>query len=263
MERLRTYGRAPFEIVVVHGGPGAAGEMAPVARVIADCRGVLEPMQTGASIGAQVEALRRDVEREGDPPVALVGFSWGAWLSMIVAARYPALVSTLVLVGSGPLEQSYASKVQQTRMRRLTSRERLALEEHAAGLVDPDETNRRDHLAQLGALARKTDTYDPIPDATDGGASVALSPEIYRSIWPEAARLRQEGELVRIAANLRCPVVAIHGDYDPHPAEGVREPLTRAVKDLTWVLLEKCGHRPWAERQARDKFFRVLRDALC
>ena len=26
---------------------------------------------------------------------------------------------------------------------------------------------------------------------------------------------------------IKCPVVAIHGDYDPHLAEGVREPLSR------------------------------------
>ncbi len=32
MKNLRTYGAAPFGIAVVHGGPGAPGQMAPVAR---------------------------------------------------------------------------------------------------------------------------------------------------------------------------------------------------------------------------------------
>src|SRR5215510_9607502 len=32
VENHRTYGSAPYTVAVVHGGPGAAGEMAPVAR---------------------------------------------------------------------------------------------------------------------------------------------------------------------------------------------------------------------------------------
>ena len=30
----RTYGDAPFRVAVIHGGPGAAGEMAPVAGLL-------------------------------------------------------------------------------------------------------------------------------------------------------------------------------------------------------------------------------------
>ena len=43
---------------VVHGGPGACGEMAPVARRLASARGVLEPIQTALSLEGQVEELR-------------------------------------------------------------------------------------------------------------------------------------------------------------------------------------------------------------
>jgi len=32
MKNLRKYGKAPFSIAAIHGGPGAPGEMAPVAR---------------------------------------------------------------------------------------------------------------------------------------------------------------------------------------------------------------------------------------
>lgn len=44
MEKFRSYGTAPFEIVVIHGGPGAPGEMAPVARELSGQFGVLEPL---------------------------------------------------------------------------------------------------------------------------------------------------------------------------------------------------------------------------
>jgi hypothetical protein len=32
MKNLRKYGKAPFSLAVIHGGPGAPGEMATVAR---------------------------------------------------------------------------------------------------------------------------------------------------------------------------------------------------------------------------------------
>lgn len=74
--------------------------------------------------------------------------------------------------------------------------------------------------------------------------------------------MRKSGQLLEIACKIRCPVVAIHGDYDPHPAAGVREPLAKVVQDFRFVLLEKCGHKPWAEREARDEFYGVLEREL-
>jgi pimeloyl-ACP methyl ester carboxylesterase len=61
-----------------------------------------------------------------------------------------------------------------------------------------------------------------------------------------------------MAHAVRCPVIAIHGDHDPHPAEGVNEPLSRECPDFRFILLPKCGHRPWIERNASDAFYEVL-----
>ncbi len=110
MENLRKYGKAPFGVAVVHGGPGAGGEMAPVARELATDMGILEPIQTAVSLEGQVEELKTVLENNGDLPVTLVGFSWGAWLSFIVAARYPAIIKKVILVGSGPYGEMYAAK---------------------------------------------------------------------------------------------------------------------------------------------------------
>ena len=87
MKNLRQYGDSPFVVVVVHGGPGAAGEMAPVARELACSWGVLEPLQTAESLEGQVEELRTVLDNNADTPVVMIGHSWGAWLSYILAAR--------------------------------------------------------------------------------------------------------------------------------------------------------------------------------
>ena len=85
----RRYGKPPYNVVVVHGGPGASGEMAPVARALASDWGILEPIQTATSLDGQIKELSALLNENGDLPVTLVGFSWGAWLSFIVAAKYP------------------------------------------------------------------------------------------------------------------------------------------------------------------------------
>ncbi len=89
IDNPRIYGPPPYRIAVIHGGPGAGGEMAPVARELASVGGVLEPLQTAVSLEGQVQELQSIVTDHGRSPVTLIGYSWGAWLAFIVAARYP------------------------------------------------------------------------------------------------------------------------------------------------------------------------------
>ena len=55
MLNLRKYGQQPYEVAVIHGGPGASGEMAPVASHLSQDHGVLEPLQTQSSFARQLE----------------------------------------------------------------------------------------------------------------------------------------------------------------------------------------------------------------
>jgi pimeloyl-ACP methyl ester carboxylesterase len=86
--------------------------------------------------------------------------------------------------------------------------------------------------------------------------------DVHRKVWGEARRLRSGGGLLALGRKIGCPVVAIHGDYDPHPAEGVKVPLSGVLADFRFILLEKCGHRPWLERAARDRFYGILREEV-
>lgn len=77
MKNLRKYGNAPFNIAVIHGGPGVPGEMAPVARQLSTDWGILEPLQTAISLEGQVQELKSVLEENGSLPMTLVGHSWG------------------------------------------------------------------------------------------------------------------------------------------------------------------------------------------
>lgn len=244
----------PPSVVVLHGGPGAAGEVAPLAEELAQLGyGVLEPFQTADSVSGQVEELRGAIEQACQPPVSLVGWSWGAWLGCLLTARHSALVEHLILVGSGPFEASYAERISQIRLSRLSEQEHVEYQALTDGLGDPENTGR------LLQLFDKMDGY--LPDDTPQ-PHVEIDAAIHDAVWREASEMRRTGELLEIASTIRCPVTAIHGDWDPHPPEGVRQPLSSFLPDFTFTLLEKCGHKPWREVCAKDAFFRELMKAI-
>ena len=255
MESIRKYGHKPFSIAVIHGGPGAAGEMAPLARELSGAGGVLEPLQTAVTLEGQVQELRAVLEESGSLPAILVGFSWGATLGYILAARYPALVRKLILVGSPPFDQEYAAGIMETRLSRLSQQAGSEVASLMAALEDPATPDKDALFARLGELMAGADSYEPVSQESE---ILEYRYDIYRGVWPQAAELRRSGALLELGERIRCPVVAIHGDYDPHPAAGVKEPLSRVLKDFHFILLKNCGHYLWRERQARDEFYGTL-----
>jgi len=257
---VRTYGVAPFSIVLVHGGPGAAGEMASLAADLSTGRGILEPLQTATSVAGQITELEAAIEFLGDRPVILIGFSWGAWLSLMVAAEYPASVRKLILIGCGPFEEDLAVRVLENRLNRLGEEERSAFISNLLILSDPDECEKDTALTRLGTLVAKTDSFDPIHET--GPEGIDFRGDIFQRVWEEAAEMRRTGKLLTLAAKIQCPVIAIHGDIDPHPADGVQIPLKTFLQDFQFILLKNCGHKPWIERQAREEFFRILNKEL-
>jgi pimeloyl-ACP methyl ester carboxylesterase len=233
-----------------------------VARELsADC-GVLEPLQTATSLEGQVEELRGVLSEHGTAPFLLIGHSWGAWLAFIVAAKYPEMVNKLVLVGSGPFEAKHLREVGDRRRSRLTPPEQVEFDELLGGLEDPKTADKDSLLARLGALVQQTDNYDLLPETTDKADELSADGGLFHSVWLEADVLRRSGELLRLADGIRCPVLAIHGDVDPHPAAGVKVPLSRVLRDFRFVQLERCGHSPWKEKHARDKFYKLVRHEL-
>jgi pimeloyl-ACP methyl ester carboxylesterase len=259
MKNLRVYGDKPFRVAVVHGGPGAPGEMAPVARVLAAARGVLEPLQTAASLDGQVQELKTILKENADLPATLIGWSWGAMLSFIFAARYPSFVQKLILIGSGPYEEKYTASIMQTRLNRLSAKERTKVIRLTEMLNNPAMEDKDTLMAQLGKLFSKADSYEPLPHKNE---MLACQYHIYQTIWQQASELRKSGQLLELSRNIKCSVVAIHGEYDSHPAEGVKEPLARGLKDFRFILLEDCGHQPWLEKRAREKFYQVLNNKI-
>jgi len=259
MNNLRKYGNKPYRMAVIHGGPGAPGEMAPVARELSSVMGVLEPLQTAATLEGQVRELKAVLAKNAALPVTLIGFSWGALLSFIFAARHPSFVNKLILIGSAPYEGKYALNITQTRLSRLNEVEREQAFSLMQTLNDPSVADKNTAMARLGKLLSQADSYDSLPHDDE---ILECRYDIYQGVWEQAEQLRSSGKLLDLGRKIKCPVVAIHGDYDPHPSAGVVEPLSRVLKDFRFILLEKCGHRPWLERNAHARFYATLKQEL-
>jgi pimeloyl-ACP methyl ester carboxylesterase len=257
MTRFREYGSGPYDVAVLHGGPGAAGEMAPVARALSRSRGVLEALQTASTVEGQLEELASTLRENASLPVSLIGHSWGAMLGLLFTAGNPDLVKKLILVNSGVLENRYAADIMKTRLGRMTEEDRAAVLSLTDVTTGEKPGNKNEAFSLLGAYISKADSFDPLPGEDE---IIECRFDIYESVWGEAQELRSSGGFTDAAGRVRCPVVAIHGDYDPHPPEGIREPLAAVISEFNFILLENCGHRPWTERQAQARFYEILRD---
>lgn len=251
--------------MVAHGGPGAWGEMAPVARVLATRWGVLEPMQSATTFDGQVRELAGLVALHARAPATLVGFSWGAWLAFATAATRPDLVARLVLVGSGPFEAAFVPEIAATRASRLGKDGYATFTALIETVSSRDGMDRAMAWRRLGELAGKMDAFDPLP-GDDGDLpwpdehAAVIEGGSFASLVEEASAMRREGKLLDFGRRIECPVVAIHGDHDPHPSEGVIL-LQRVVRNFQFILLDRCGHKPWIERHAREAFFSALLEA--
>ena len=57
---------------------------------------------------------------------------------------------------------------------------------------------------------------------------------------------------------LKSNLFIIQGSDDPHPAKGVIQPLEENGVECETYILEKCGHSPFMEKYAKEKFYEIL-----
>lgn len=230
--RVRTYGTSGPPVIVLHGGPGAPGYMAPVALGLADAFRVLEPFERASGAEPLTVSLHISdldaliLERLPGERPALVGSSWGAMLALAYAAAHPETAGPLVLIGCGTFD--------------LVARARLraTLDERKTGAVY---------------------WYDPM---TDDDGTEAFDERGHHETWDDMLRLQSEGVYPAAFAAIQSPVLMLHGTFDPHPGQMIRASLEPYLPQLEYREWKQCGHYPWLERSVREEFFAVLREWL-
>ncbi len=255
-DSFRLYGTAPYDLVFIHGGPGARGSLAGVAQELGKTRGVLEALQTRYSIEELLSELHGQLQH-AHAPVVLAGHSWGAWLGILYAARFAHEVRHLALISCPPLGEKWVPQILERRLELLSQQEAASFQKAIKILEEKVPGNRTRALQTVERLTQQTDFFEP---CEYDDHALELDAHQYQTVWPQAAQMRREGELLRAAQRLACPVSVWHGRQDPHPAAGVLEPLRLSAQSPRVMLFDRCSHSPFAEKYAQTAFYQWLKE---
>jgi len=249
--------------VCLHGGPGtdSAGlirTLAPLAEplgtrlVFYDHRGhgrsAWEPVEqcTQDQLVADIEGVRQAL---GLGPVHVLGVSWGGFLGLMYAARYPGSIRTLAVVGASA-SRAFMARAEDN------ARCQATPEQWAAYRALWDGS-----LADDAAFRRAFETIRPLyfhDKALAAAANAARADTRYRLavrnfvIHREYARYDCRAELARI----RCPTLVAVGRHDwICPVEEAEE-IHALIPHSELAIFEQSGHSPQVEE--RDAFTRRL-----
>ena len=246
--------------MVLHGGPGAPGYMAAVARGLADSFRVLEPFQRGSGaaplrVADHVEDLRELVEaRCGGVRPALVGSSWGAMLALAFAAAHPGRTGPLALIGCGAFDPAAHARLHASVEERLGAGLRRRLAHLPEEFPDPDQRLRAESDLILPLYSCDLITTDLELEACDARA--------HEETWADMVRLQEQGVYPAAFSAIHGPVLMLHGAVDPHPGRLILASLQRHIPQIEYHEWDQCGHYPWLERTVRAEFFSLLRGWL-
>ncbi len=106
-------------------------------------------------------------------------------------------------------------------------------------------------------LADSIYTYSRAPDSDDPLEHFDLCGHL--ESWNDMLRLQALGTYPAAFSSIRCPVLMLHGSFDPHPGTMIRDGLKAHVPQLEYHEFERCGHAPWVEVHAREHFLATTR----
>lgn len=258
---VRSYGTEGPRVVVLHGGPGAQGSAIGLAQELQDRFRVIEPIQRRSGIvPLTVQQHVEDLAAVAPVPATVVGWSWGAMLALSFAARYPERVRAIALIGCGTYDPASRAAFHKSMQERLESPKYRTLDALMAKLQAERDPRERDRLyTEMGELSMKAQSFDPLEPIPNAMTADAAG---YLETWQDVLRLQREGREPAAFLSIRCPVIMLHGEDDPHPGLSTRDVLRKVIPQLEFVGFARCGHEPWRERHAREVFLRTLRDWL-
>ena len=257
--QVRTHTGRAGPVVVVHGGPGAPGSVTGLAAGLAPAFEVWEPFQRrSGEVELTVDRHVADLHDVAPHAAVIVGHSWGAMLGLSYAARYPAEVRALALVGCGTYDAASRAEYDRRINARLGTEGNQRKQELRAAIEHADDPAERDrYLGLMGALNAVAQSVDLLPD--DQPEGVTVDAVGHEQTWRDVLRRQATGLEPASFGAIEAPVLMLHGDGDPHPGRMIRDTLLPHVPQLEYLGIPQCGHEPWRERHGREPFFATLR----
>ena len=262
-KNFRTWGAPPYHTITIHGGPGAAGELARFSKILSQDFSCVELLQTKFSVDDEIQEIYDMITKYADDLVVLIGHSWGALISLLFSARNLEAVKKLILVGCPPLVERYVQNVQDTRWDRISMDQLPKIKDIEFRMDDSDPQIQNQAFFEFGKFYETIDSFSLDPTLQIEDPSILrYSYEIANKIWLNFIPIRRSGQLLEEISKIKSELVFIHGEFDPHPIEGIEKPLQSINKPYTLHILKECGHSPWVEHYAYQQFYEILKKEL-
>jgi pimeloyl-ACP methyl ester carboxylesterase len=165
-------------------------------------------------------------------------------------------VRKAILIGSAVFDAENSARTKKQRLERLTQANRGRHDTILRELTLASGEERDQLFAEWADIFFDADVYDPL---TRDLEVLEAQPDVNEKVWSDFKALRDRPNfLADEFSKINIPVIVIHGEYDPHPIEGIRPLLEGCLRDVRFEMLPQCGHYPWIERRARERFFEIL-----
>jgi pimeloyl-ACP methyl ester carboxylesterase len=254
--RIGVFGKEGENVVVLHGGPAGYGGSDSVAKELSKKFKTYSPWHRRSgdvplTVDLHVEDLKEFIEMElSGVPTAIVGESWGAMLALALACKYPDKCKCLALVGCGSYKEEIRNELQRRRQKRIENH----IEEHPE-FKDDLKLSR---MEQLFKWHNMTDTFALRDSFTANSPEGEFDKQAFDETWNDMLRCQKEHIYPERFVNITCPVIMLHGAYDPHPGTMIAEHLKSFIPQLEYKEFSRCGHAPDIEKYARDAFYEFL-----
>lgn len=259
-KKVNSYGNKPFKLAVLHGGPGAAGYMAPVAMELSRDYGVLEPLQSELTVQELIDELKQQISEYINEPITLIGSSWGAMLALFFASQNQNMLNKLILVGCGTFTKEDSAVAEEIRNSRFTQAQKDKLKEFMQVIDTLPREKQNEKMKEFAAIFDSSDKYAPICNDKE---LENLDWSIFKNVWDDFVKLRDIPNHIKSEfSKINIPVTLIQGDYDPHPIKEVHAFLKDSIPQTKLYELKNCGHYPWIEKYAKDDFYKILEKEL-
>ena len=164
------------------------------------------------------------------------------------------MCKNIILVGCPPLADKYVREISLRRSQNLSDEESKIFQRMTDNVATDED------MKKIPSILEKSDNY--YLESSEKLIADKADNEMYNRIWNEAAKLRTNGELLTAFKNMQSNLFLIQGVCDPHPIEGVMKPLEENGIPCKTYILEKCGHSPFMEKYAKEKFYEILQAIL-
>lgn len=259
-------------VIVIHGGAGylthdhLLPHMEPLAKhnqvIFYDQRGLgrstgeINPENINLNTYLEdIETIRLSL---GAKKVSLLGHSWGSFLAVRYAIRYPESVDKLILVSSMPASSNDLGLFFTELQKRLAPyHEKIEkIESSELYLSGDPETVANDQklVFQTYMFCPENITKLNLRNSQKANQNGFKVWEIFKE-----QIFRKPYDITSQLSSIQRPTLILHGDADPIPFV-IAEHLNRAIPNSKLIKIEQSGHFPFVEQP--ECFFKAIEDFL-